>query len=131
MFLCDITYCNNNTGGNKLTEQGIHQQQLNKEFKQQVVDNKIGGKGNKVAKQLNTAFEIGINKDNIFHQNKSYNKIYAERNKQRRDMRLKSKETKIEIFLLKNILIANKVDKQTQYRIASTACCITKCLCRH
>lgn len=81
MFLGDITQRNNDTGSDKLAEQGVQKQYFNKQFQQQVVDDQISCKRYKVAEQLDAAFEIWIYKDNIFHQHKPHHKIYTKGNK--------------------------------------------------
>ena len=104
----------------------IYVHYLHKQFEQPVVKEEGSNEDDKVSKQLYASPDGGVVKNYKLHQQKSNWEINAECHEQRGDMRLKCIKAKIEDLFLEDILIRNRINEQTQKRIAAAASSIPK-----
>jgi len=104
---------------------------LHEQFQQAVIEHEVEGEGKKIPEQLNPSAQVGVHKDHEFHQCETDHEIDAESDEQRGDMGFEGKETKVEVLLFQDVLVADKIDQKPDHRIGSPANGITEGLLRH
>jgi hypothetical protein len=131
VFLAEVTHGHYDHSRDELAQEHMQVKQFHKKLQQKVVEHQVKGKRQKITHQLDPALEVGIHENHKFHEDKSHHKVYAEGNEKGGDMGFECEKTKIEVFLLQDELVADKIYQQAQYGICTAADGIPKGLFRH
>jgi len=113
MSLHNIAKQNYERGCNDLRNYGVHVQHFHQQFQQPVIDEKRGYKNNKVAEQLNPASYCWIVKYYKLHQQEPNREIDTKSNEEGSYVRFKCIESQIKDFLMQNIFVGNRINKQS------------------
>lgn len=131
MTLKQVTNGNDYRHSDHLGKNGIDVYIFNQHFQQNVVQKEIGHKNKEIAEQLYPAPDIGIHKNQVFHEHKTQGEIDQECSDQGGDMGLESIEAQVEHTLLENEFIADGIDQEAQHRIGPATGGIAKGLQGH
>jgi hypothetical protein len=120
-----------NSGRNDLRKDGMQVEEFNQKPQQDIIDEKIRYKHEKITEQLYPAPDIGIYEHHKLHEQKSHREVDEKGEDKRGYVGLESIKTQVDHLLMEKESIAKRVKQETQYCIATTAGSVAKGLQGH